>query len=156
MGESQGEGGSYLLKFNLTLPLPLKEGEMRFLSLDGRGKKGEGDFKLDKNLTQIAKKLRKESTHAERLLWRHLKTKQLEGYKFRRQEPIGNYIVDFVCYENRIVIEVDGSQHQTEKAKDKKRDLWLKSQGFKVLRFWNNEVLNNLEGVYKVIKESCL
>ena len=110
---------------------------------------------MDKNLIQTAKKLRKESTHAERLLWRHLRTKQLEGYKFRRQEPIGNYIVDFVCFEKRVIIEVDGSQHQTEKGKDRKRDQWLKRQGFRVLRFWNNEVLNNLEGVYKVIKESC-
>ncbi|MFH1336921.1 MAG: endonuclease domain-containing protein [Candidatus Zixiibacteriota bacterium] len=117
---------------------------------------GEGDYKLPENLTQIAKKLRKKSTHAERLLWRHLKAKQLEGYKFRRQEPIGNYIVDFICFEKRIVIELDGSQHQTEKDKDRKREQWLKRQGFKVLRFWNNEVLNNMEGVYQVIKDSCL
>jgi very-short-patch-repair endonuclease len=64
--------------------------------------------------------------------------------------------VDFVCYEKRIIIEVDGSQHQIEKDKDRIRDEWLKMQGFKVLRFWNNEVLRNMEGVYEVIKESCL
>jgi very-short-patch-repair endonuclease len=111
---------------------------------------------LRDKIVTVAKTLRKTSTHAERLLWRHLKTKQLEGYKFRRQEPIGIYIVDFVCFEKRIVVEVDGSQHQTEKVKDKKRDQWLKKQGFKVLRFWNNEVLTNVAGVYEVIRETCL
>ena len=109
----------------------------------------------DKIVT-VAKTLRKTSTHAERLLWRHLKAKQLEGYKFRRQEPIGNYIEDFVCFEKRVVIEVDDSQHQIEKVKDKKRDPWLKRQGFRVLRFWNNEVLTNVAGVYEVIREACL
>ena len=111
---------------------------------------------MSDNLTQIAKNLRKTSTKAERLLWRYLRAKRLEGYKFRRQEPIGNYIVDFVCFEKRIVIEVDGSQHQIETDKDTIRDEWLKKQGFRVLRFWNNEVLRNMEGVYEVIKESCL
>jgi very-short-patch-repair endonuclease len=111
---------------------------------------------LPDNITQIAKNLRKTSTIAERLLWRHLRAKQMDGHKFRRQEPIGNYVVDFVCFEKRIVIEVDGSQHQIEKDKDRLRDKWLKKQGFKVLRFWNNDVLKNMEGVYEVIKESCL
>jgi len=134
----------------------LREGATNSLSLDGRGIQGEGDIRLSDNLTQIAKILRKTSTKAERLLWRYLRAKRLEGYKFRRQEPIGNYIVDFVCFEKRIVIEVDGSQHQIETDKDTIRDEWLRKQGFKVLRFWNNEVLRNMEGVYEVIKESCL
>ena len=129
---------------------------MNSLSLDGRGIKGEGDIKLSDNITQIAKTLRKTSTKAERLLWRHLRAKQVEGCKFRRQQPIGNYVVDFVCFEKRIVVEVDGSQHQVEIDKDRIRDEWLKKQGFRVLRFWNNEVLRNTEGVYQVIKESCL
>jgi very-short-patch-repair endonuclease len=114
------------------------------------------NIKLSENLTQKAKNLRKTSTFAERLLWRHLRAKQVEGYKFRKQEPIGNYVVDFVCYEKRIIIEVDGSQHQIKTDKDRIRDEWLKKQGFRVLRFWNNEVLRNTEGVYQVIKESCL
>ena len=78
------------------------------------------------------------------------------GFKFRRQQPIGNYIVDFVCFENRIVIEVDGGQHAIEKEKDSERTKWLESQGFKILRFWNNEVLMNIEGVLEVIRETCL
>jgi very-short-patch-repair endonuclease len=133
-----------------------REGETNSLSLDGRGIKGEDDIKLADNITQIAKNLRKTSTFAERLLWRHLRAKQVEGYKFRRQEPIGDYAVDFVCFEKRIIIEVDGSQHQIEKDKDKKRDKWFKEQGFRVLRFWNNEVLRNIEGVLELIRESCL
>ena len=104
----------------------------------------------------IAKNLRKRSTHAEILLWRHLRAKQLEGLKFKRQQPIGNYIVDFVCFEKQIVIEVDGGQHAIEKDKDKERDRWLEGQGFRVLRFWNNEVVANIEGVLEVVRENCL
>ncbi len=107
---------------------------------------------MSNNITSIAKALRKRLTDTERLLWRHLRAKQLEGLKFRRQEPIGRYIVDFVCHEKRIVIEVDGSQHTIEKNKDAERDKWLNEQGYKVLRFWNNEVLTNIEGVLQTIR----
>ena len=102
-------------------------------------------------------------TDAEKRLWRHLRGKQLEGFKFRRQEPIGNYVADFVCYEKRIIVEVDGSQHCSEK--DHERDKWFEGQGFvvsaqpngfKVLRFWNNEVLKNTQGVWEVIRKQCL
>ena len=79
----------------------------------------------------------------------------MEGCKFRRQEPIGSYIVDFVCQEKRIVIEVDGGQHSTEKERDNERDKWLEGKGYKVLRFWNNEVLANIQGVLEVIR-NCL
>ena len=103
----------------------------------------------------IAKVLRKNFTDTERLLWEYLRAKQMEGYKFRRQEPIGSYIVDFVCQEKRIMIEVDGGQHSTESEKDKGRGEWLKGQGYKVLRFWNNEVVANIEGVLEVIRD-CL
>jgi very-short-patch-repair endonuclease len=86
-----------------------------------------------------------------------LKGKQFEGIKFRRQEPIGNFIVDFVTFERRLVIEVDGGQHaEGEKDKDIRRDEWLRSQGLKVLRFWDNEVLQNLEGVLETIRDNCL
>jgi len=86
-----------------------------------------------------------------------LKGKNLAGIKFRRQEPIGNYIVDFVAFEKRLVIEVDGSQHaEEEKDKDIQRDAWLNRQGFRVLRFWNNEVLQNIEGVLETIRINCL
>ena len=104
------------------------------------------------NLTQTAKTLRRESTDAERALWRHLKTKQLEGLKFRRQEQIGHFIVDFVCYEKRLIIEADGGQHALEREKDEERTLWLNAQGFKVLRFWNHEILTNIEGVLEVVR----
>ena len=92
-----------------------------------------------------AKSLRKNATDAERFLWKHLRAKQIAGLKFRRQEPIGKYIADFVCFEKCIVIEVDGGQHSPDK--DENRDAWFHSQGFEVLRFWNHDVLQNVEGV---------
>jgi len=107
------------------------------------------------NLTINAKQLRKNSTDAERLLWRHLRSKQLNGLKFRRQEQIGNYIVDFVCYEKSVVVEADGGQHAENVKKDTERTAWLNSQGFLVLRFWNNEVLENIDGVLEVIQDHC-
>jgi len=100
-----------------------------------------------------AKDLRKNATDAERYLWKHLRAKQIEGLKFRRQEPIGKYIVDFVCFEKGIVVEVDGGQHSPDV--DKTRDAWLHSQELKVLRFWNHEVLQNIEGVLEVILSNC-
>lgn len=108
------------------------------------------------NLSKTAKELRKRATEAEQHLWRHLKARQLEGLKFRRQEQIGRFIVDFVCYETEIVVEVDGGQHSNEKIKDNERTDWLNSQGFEVLRFWNNEVLTNIEGVIEAIRKHCL
>jgi len=111
---------------------------------------------LNSNATIIARNLRKRFTDAEKLLWRYLRAKQVEGFKFRRQQPIGNYIVDFVCFEKGVVIEVDGGQHAVEREKDKERDKWLKGQDLKVLRFWNNEVLTNTGGVLEVIREQCL
>lgn len=113
-------------------------------------------FAMSINLTQIAKGLRKSATEAEQRLWNYLKAKQLEGLKFRRQEQIGRFIVDFVCYETGIVVEVDGGQHSNEKLKDKERTDWLNSQGFIVLRFWNNEVLTNIEGVLEAIRMQCV
>ena len=102
----------------------------------------------------IAKILRKRPTDAEKLMWRHLRGKQLEGFKFRRQEPIGNYVADFVCYEKGILVEVDGGQHSVEKDRDRER--WFEGQGFKVLRFWNNDVLKNTERVWEVIRKTML
>ena len=107
-------------------------------------------------LTNIARNLRKQSTEAENLLWRHLRARRLEGLKFRRQQPIGNYIADFVCFEKRIIVEVDGGQHAMGKEKDKKRDKWFRERGFRVLRFWNNEVFRNTSGVLEIIRDSCL
>ena len=108
------------------------------------------------NLTEAARTLRKESTDAEKLLWKHLRTKQLDGLKFRRQEQIGRFIADFVCYERSLIIEADGGQHAVEKEKDDERTAWLNSQGFTVLRFWNNEILSNPDGVLEVICNACI
>ena len=103
----------------------------------------------------LAKELRKRSTDAENRLWMSLQRKQLGGLKFRRQEPIGNYIVDFVCYEKRLVIELDGGQHLEQKEKDQIRDQWLKGEGFTVLRFWNNQVLQMTKVVLETIWNYC-
>jgi very-short-patch-repair endonuclease len=101
-----------------------------------------------------ARTLRKNPTEVEKLLWRRLRMWQLDGYKFRRQQPLGNYIVDFVCLEEKLIVELDGGQHAEQSDYDAERDGWLREQGFVVLRFWNNEVLDNLEGVTEKIYQS--
>ncbi len=101
-----------------------------------------------------SRQLRAEMTDAERVLWRHLRSEQLGGHKFRRQHPIGSYIADFACLERRLMVEVDGGQHNGS-ARDAERDAWLEAQGWQVLRFWNNEVLANLEGVVMTIRLAC-
>ncbi|MEK6777082.1 MAG: DUF559 domain-containing protein [bacterium] len=100
---------------------------------------------MKERLNFFAKSLRRHSTDTEQLLWQCLRAKRFEGFKFRRQQPIGKYIVDFVCFEKKIVIELDGGQHaySSERQKDHERDTWFKAQGFKVLWFWDNEVLTN-------------
>ena len=97
--------------------------------------------------TGNARHLRQSFTDAERSLWRILRNRHLAGHKFRRQSPIGPYIVDFVCFEQRLIIEVDGGRHQSQVDDDNVRTEWLESQGFKVLRFWNSEALGNIDGV---------
>jgi very-short-patch-repair endonuclease len=104
----------------------------------------------DEIITQRARNLRANSTKAELRLWRHLRSRGLMGHKFVRQEPIGPYIVDFVCREQRLVIEVDGGQHATNR-RDLVRDRWLAEHHYRVLRFWNNDVLGNTEGVLEMI-----
>jgi adenine-specific DNA-methyltransferase len=100
-----------------------------------------------------ARKLRRESTDAERRMWFLLRHKQFEGYKFRRQEPIGTYIVDIVWFRPRLIIEIDGGQHNMphQSEQDQRRTAWLEGEGFRVLRFWNNDVLQNSEGVLEAI-----
>jgi very-short-patch-repair endonuclease len=111
---------------------------------------------VSKKFTAAARKLRKNSTEAENLLWQKLRNRQLEGFKFRRQQPVGSYILDFVNFEKRIVIEVDGGQHAVLKDKDKKRDDWLKAEGFEVMRFWNNEVFENLDGILQIVRNKLI
>jgi very-short-patch-repair endonuclease len=99
---------------------------------------------------EYARRLRKEMTDAERALWRLLRDCRLKGWRFRRQEPIDRYIVDFICFEARLIIEVDGGQH-FESATDKTRDTYLESQGFRILRLWNTDILANRDGAYQTI-----
>ena len=98
-----------------------------------------------------ARRLRSDSTDAERVLWRLLRNRQLAGCKFRRQAPIGRYIVDFVCFERRLIVEMDGGQHQARAHADAERTKWLAGQGFRVIRFWNNEVLGETAAVQDAV-----
>lgn len=108
-------------------------------------------FKMDKLLKERSRDLRKNLTDAEQKLWQKLRSKQIHGNKFRRQFVLGNYIVDFICLDKHLIIEVDGGQHMENVDYDLQRDEWLKSQNFKVLRFWNNQVLNEIDSVLEVI-----
>jgi very-short-patch-repair endonuclease len=101
-----------------------------------------------------ARDLRKSSTDAERRLWSRLRNKQLDGFRFRRQQPIGPYVVDFYCSDASLIVEVDGGQHDANQARDAVRTKWLEDQGYRVLRFWNNDVLANTEGVPLTIREA--
>ena len=93
-------------------------------------------------------------TDAERLLWRALRSKQLNGHRFRRQHPIGRFITDFACIEQKMAIELDGGQHQEQLAYDEQRTASLLAHGWRVLRFWNNDVFDNLDGVLSIIAEN--
>jgi very-short-patch-repair endonuclease len=104
-----------------------------------------------KTTRQIAKVLRKRPTDAERLLWRHLRNRELGGWKFKRQYPVGPYIVDFICLEKNLVIEVDGGQHAENEEMDIQRSEYLNKMGYRVLRFWNNQVLVETEAVLNSI-----
>ena len=109
---------------------------------------------MHKNLN-LAQNLRKNNTKEENIIWQLLRNRKFYGYKFKRQVPIGNYIVDFLCYEKSIVVEIDGGEHNTPDAllKDKNRTQYLESQGYKVIRFCNSDVNNNIQGVYEKLME---
>ena len=104
---------------------------------------------------EFARQLRRNSSKAENLLWYYLRNKQQKGVKFRRQHIIGPYIVDFASLSRKLNVEIDGGQHAERTSYDQQRTRWLESQGFKVLRFWNNEVLGNTEGIMERIR-NCL
>jgi very-short-patch-repair endonuclease len=97
--------------------------------------------------TGFAKQLRRNQTDAERVLWFRLRNRRLQGLKFKRQAPIDRYIVDFCCFDARLIIELDGGRHATRAVEDMNRTRILEAMGYLVLRFWNNDVLQNLEGV---------
>jgi len=107
--------------------------------------RGADEFKTDR-----ARRLRSASTDAEGTLWYRLRARRLNGYKFVRQEPIGPYVVDFICRDCRLVVEVDGGQH-ADSPRDAVRDKWLANHNYRVLRFWNNDVSQNLAGVLETI-----
>ena len=105
----------------------------------------------NRKLIDRSRELRKNMTDAERQLWRHLRGRQLQGYRFRRQMVIGNYIVDFCCPQIKLIVELDGGQHQQQEHYDERRAQWLESQGYIVLRFWNHQMLQQPNAVLSVI-----
>jgi very-short-patch-repair endonuclease len=109
-----------------------------------------------KNLLALARTLRSQSSDAENVLWRHLRARRLMGYKFRRQTVIEPYIVDFVCLEARLIIEADGGQHSDQEAYDARRTAWLEGMGYRVMRFWNPEVLGELQSVLEQIQVALI
>jgi very-short-patch-repair endonuclease len=105
--------------------------------------------------TKRARRLRVNATDAERKLWNRLRARSINNCKFVRQEPIGRYVVDFVCREQRLVIEVDGGQHASS-PRDAKRERWLIDHHYRVMRFWNNDVLTNINGVLETIADALV
>lgn len=117
-----------------------------------RGKAGMGVRKA----VQRARELRRNSTDTERKLWHHIRDKQLENFRFRRQRPIGKYIVDFICLEVNLVIELDGGQHADQQQYDAARTKYLIAQGLHVLRYRNNDVMQNIAGVLEDIHTALM
>ena len=105
-------------------------------------------------MKSYAQDLRNNATEPERVLWNCLRRRQLNGYKFRRQHPIGRYVCDFVCLDSSVVVELDGSQHVLDAPYDANRDAFLRSSGFRVLRFWNGDVLFRTDSVVETIYEA--
>jgi len=110
-------------------------------------------LRIKPGTTGNARSLRSDMSLAEYRLWQAIRGRQLEGFRFRRQHPIGPYIADFACVDKSVVIELDGGQHQDQVAYDERRTAYLESQGSTVLRFWNNDVMNNLDGVLARVVE---
>jgi very-short-patch-repair endonuclease len=108
----------------------------------------------NKRLTPVARNLRRRSTDAENRLWQQLRSRQLEGAKFTRQTTIGPHIADFACRSARLVVELDGGRHSPET--DAPRTATIEAFGYRVIRFWNNEVLENTQGVLEVIRQELL
>jgi very-short-patch-repair endonuclease len=110
---------------------------------------------ISDNHRSRARALRRDMTDAETKIWQRLRGHRFMGLSFRRQLPVGPYIVDFVCLDASLIIEVDGGQHESDQAaNDAKRDAWLRAEGFRILRFWNNDVLKNLGGVLERVAEA--
>jgi len=101
-----------------------------------------------KDAVKIARGLRRRPTDVESLLWQRLRGRQCGGYKFRRQVPIGSYLVDFACIEAKSIVELDGGQHAESVTQDAERTKYLESLGYEVIRFWNHDVMENISGIY--------
>ena len=110
---------------------------------------------MNKTLTH-AKSLRTNMTPAERLLWYHLRNRRFLGVKFRRQVPVGPYIADFLCHTPALVVELDGGQHVEQQSYDAQRTRYLEAQGYRVLRYWNNAVMGDVEGVMESVRLQVL
>ena len=119
-----------------------------------KGRSYRDGLMTSRNLRGRARRLRKEMTDAERRLWSRLRKRQLFGCRFRRQFPMGNYIIDFVCLEHRLIVEVDGGQHSEQVDYDSARTAWLEQQGYRLLRFWNDVVLSETDSVVTSIAEA--
>ena len=141
--------GKFLIEEYLKHQSPLPPTSKSQISVLPQGE----DISYKKQLIQLGKNLRNNSTKEEIILWQYLKQKQL-GVKFRRQQPIDKYIADFVCFEKKIIIELDGGQHNSSLGiqKDRSRDLFFTNNGYKVIRIWNNEINQNIEGVIRKIQ----
>jgi very-short-patch-repair endonuclease len=100
---------------------------------------------------QFARRLRRNQTDAERVLWFRLRDRRLDGWKFKRQVPIDRFVVDFFCPDGKLIVEIDGGQHEQDKERDANRTSALEAMGYLVLRFWNNDVMRNIDGVLETI-----
>jgi adenine-specific DNA-methyltransferase len=124
------------------------------ISLSPIGGEGRVRGQVSEKREPYARNLRRSQTNAERRLWFLLRDRRLAGFKFRRQHPLGPFIVDFCCTEARVIVELDGGQHALSRDNDATRSRYLEGEGYRVLRFWNNEVLGNTSGVLERIVEA--
>jgi very-short-patch-repair endonuclease len=105
-------------------------------------------------MKDFARSLRWNATDAERVLWKHLRRRQIDGFRFRRQRPFGPYVCDFICLEARLIVELDGSQHVDQAQYDARRDAFMRAHDFRIARFWNADVMTNVEAVLDTIFEA--
>ena len=157
-GERGSEGPRPSPSFPSTYPLPMGErdsdGPRVTDALSPMGGEGGVRGQVREHLRRYARRLRRDQTDAERKVWSRLRDRRLCGARFRRQHPIGPFIAEFCRTESRLVIELDGGQHASQKRSDAERTAFLEGQGYRVLRFWDNDVLTNTEGVLHRIVEA--
>ncbi len=136
-------------------PYPLPKGEREsFITLSPIRGEGRVRGQVQEHLRRYARRLRRDQTDAERKLWSRLRDRRLYGARFRRQHPIGPFIADFCCTTAKLIVELDGGQHALQKRSDAERTTFLAGQGYRVIRFWDNEALTNTEDVLLRIIEA--